>query len=250
MAQCSKSDLAKRFGRRRYGSATLMAAMVAGFAGMIGAMGGCESQSTIAAPLPIVRPVMRWQGARPAVAERPRTGRGVDWNVGADRNWIPPGHLEQKGRWRGIIIHHSATDWGNAQEFDELHKKRRDRNGEKWLGLGYDFVVDNGRGGPDGRVETGWRWHKQVTGAHCRPKGCRDNYWNEHTIGICLVGNFEKYRPSQSQYASLARLVRFLQKRYDIPLKQVKGHGQVAGARTQCPGRLFSWWELKRRLRK
>ena len=178
----------------------------------------------------------------PRFAPRGRTGGG------APAGWIPPSRIEDRQRWRGIIVHHSATHSGNAAEFNSLHQKRKDRNGEAWIGLGYHFVINNGRGGADGRVEAGFRWQKQMTGAHCRPRSCTHNYWNEHTIGICLVGNFEQTRPTQAQYKSLAKLIQFLQQRYSIPANAIQGHGDVAGAQTACPGRNFSWWTLRQQM--
>jgi len=154
--------------------------------------------------------------------------------------WIPPKNLEQPGRWRGILIHHSATPTGNAAEFDRLHKQRG------WDGLGYDFVINNGKGGRDGQIEVGWRWQQQREGAHCRVSDNDNNYWNEHTIGIVLVGNFEKTHPTNAQYESLAKLVSFLQDRYNIPRSQIKGHGDVDI--TKCPGRLFSFPQFFARL--
>ena len=76
-----------------------------------------------------------------------------------------------------------------------------------WDELGYHFVIGNGRGTPDGMIEVGSRWHKQKHGAHCKTP---DNYFNNHGIGICLVGDFTKRRPSAAQMASLEQLVRFL----------------------------------------
>ena len=178
----------------------------------------------------------------PRIEPRARTGPG------APAGWIPPSRIEDRKRWRGIIVHHSATSSGNAAEFNALHKKRKDRNGEAWLGLGYHFVINNGRGGTDGKVEVGFRWQKQMTCAHCRPRSCSHNYWNDHTIGICLVGKFEHTRPTQAQYNSLAKLIRFLQQRYTIPATAIQGHGDVAGAKTACPGRNFSWWTLRKQL--
>jgi len=178
----------------------------------------------------------------PRVEPRARTGPRVP------AGWIPPSGIEDRQRWRGIIVHHSATQSGNAAEFNSLHQKRTDRNGEAWLGLGYHFVITNGRGGADGEVEVGFRWQKQMTGAHCRPRSCTHNYWNEHTIGICLVGNFERERPSRAQYKSLAKLIRFLQQRYPIPANAIQGHGDVPGAQTACPGRNFSWWTLRQQM--
>ena len=160
----------------------------------------------------------------------------------AEAGWIPADGSEVPGRWEGIIIHHSGTRSGNAAQFDKWHRQ------QDWDGLGYHFVIDNGAGGPDGRVEVGYRWRNQMTGAHCREEQGDDNYWNEHTIGICLVGNFELQQPTPKQYDSLGRLVRFLQKRYNIPTHRIIGHRDVKP--TACPGRYFSWEELRRRLSK
>lgn len=162
--------------------------------------------------------------------------------------WIPSAGIEDRDRWHGIIVHHSATHTGNAPELHFLHQKRKDRNGDPWLGMGYHFVINNGHGGADGQVEVGFRWQKQMTGAHCRPRSCSHNYWNEHTIGICLVGNFERERPTQAQYNSLTGLIRFLQQRYHIPANMIQGHRDIAGAVTACPGRYFSWEILRQKL--
>jgi hypothetical protein len=159
----------------------------------------------------------------------------------APADWVPPQRLEQKGRWQGIIIHHSATLKGNAAFIDRLHKDRG------WEGLGYDFVIDSGNGGPDGAIEVGWRWKQQREGAHCRVTGDYTNYWNEHTIGICLIGNFEIQKPTEAQYKSLAKLVKFLQQRYGIPTSKIKGHGDADA--TRCPGRNMSIWKLKSMLK-
>jgi hypothetical protein len=161
--------------------------------------------------------------------------------IKAPADWIPPQRLEQKGRWQGIIVHHSATLKGNAAFIDRLHKDRG------WEGLGYDFVIDSGNGGTDGAIEVGWRWQQQREGAHTRVTGDYTNYWNEHTIGICLIGNFENQRPTDAQYKSLAKLIKFLQQRYGIPTSKIKGHGDVDA--TRCPGRNMSIWKLKNMLK-
>jgi hypothetical protein len=157
--------------------------------------------------------------------------------------WIPKGGREDRGRWKGIVIHHSATEWGNAREIDKWHKDRG------WDGGGYHFVINNGNGEKNGKVEVGFRWPIQREGAHCNAnKQNLNNYWNEHTVGICLVGNFEQRRPSNTQYDSLAKLISFLQQRYQIPTSKITTHGEVPGAITECPGKLFNWYEVQRRL--
>jgi N-acetylmuramoyl-L-alanine amidase len=142
-------------------------------------------------------------------------------------------------KWKYIIIHHSATDSGSALGFDKSHHARGfDR------GLGYDFVIDNGTANkPDGHIEVSPRWIKQEDGAHCKAgdMNCR-------AIGICLVGNFNQERVSKKQMDSLIYLVNLLRKYYNMPVNNILGHGQVKGAKTECPGSHFPWAEFKSRL--
>ena len=145
--------------------------------------------------------------------------RGDAWAVGRARDW------------RYIVIHHSATEDGNADEFDLAHRKRG------WDELGYHFVITNGDGGPDGVVQVGPRWRRQKWGAHCG--NTPNNEYNEHGIGICLVGNFCRRRPTSAQLASLDRLVRYLADRFEIPPENVIGHRDAPNARTACPGRFM-----------
>jgi len=146
--------------------------------------------------------------------------------------------LYRSNKWRYIIIHHSATDEGNAFDFDKLHKRKG------WEGIGYDFVIDNGTNGKaDGQIEVSPRWIKQEDGAHCRASDM-----NSKGIGICLVGNFSKERVSEKQMASLVYLVNILRKYYKIPQNHIMGHGQVSGAKTECPGKYFPWREFYNKL--
>lgn len=141
--------------------------------------------------------------------------------------------------WRFIVLHHSATHRGSAASFDNWH---RHHNG--WDELGYHFVIGNGTGSPDGTIEIGTRWPKQKHGAHCRVGD--DETYNNYGIGICLVGDFEKGRPTAGQMRSLARLVDYLATVYRIPNERIIGHGDVD--QTKCPGRNFSFEDLFQRL--
>jgi hypothetical protein len=149
----------------------------------------------------------------------------------------PSGGLEP--RWRYIVIHHSATLRGSATTFHKDHLE--DRGWDN--GLGYHFVIGNGQGSPDGAVEPGPRWLRQQTGAHC---STTDNRYNEHGIGICLVGNFEVDHPTAAQLDSLERLVRLLCWVCDIPSTDVRVHGDLKS--TLCPGRNFSLQDFIARL--
>ncbi len=151
---------------------------------------------------------------------------------------IPVIPLYPSKKWKYIIIHHSATDEGNSLYFDQYHLSRG------WEGVGYHFIINNGsKGKQDGQIEVSPRWLKQKNGAHCNA----DNM-NERSIGICLVGDFNSESVSEKQLDALVYLTDKLRKYYKIPLKRIMGHGQVRGAKTECPGKKFPWKEFKSRL--
>jgi hypothetical protein len=142
--------------------------------------------------------------------------------------WYP---LCAENCWKVIVIHHSASDFGGAKTFNEWHQARG------WDELGYHFVIGNGTDTPDGYVEVGNRWLKQKRGSHAKSA---DNFFNEYGIGICMVGNFEKTKPTAAQIRSLHLLMEFLMTRYDMTYKDVYGHKEVKGNQTDCPGKNVS----------
>ena len=93
-----------------------------------------------------------------------------------------------------------------------------------------------------GQVEVGPRWTEQKHGAHTKTA---DEYYNQHGIGICLVGNFDKYPPNPKQMESLARLVKYLCRQYHIPVSHIYTHGGITH-KTDCPGKYFDLAKLKR----
>lgn len=140
--------------------------------------------------------------------------------------WTPE---KLSGRWRRIIVHHSATPNGNAARFDRWHRKRGMENG-----LAYHFVIVNGKGKddpPDGTVEIGRRWGEQLHGGHVRGDAL-----NDEAIGICLVGNFLHEMPTPKQIASCKALIKRLRELTGLPAAAVIGHRQAPGQSTVCPG--------------
>ena len=138
--------------------------------------------------------------------------------------------------WEYVVLHHSATDEGNARRFDRYHREKR-----KWShGLAYHFVIGNGNGSGNGEIEVGDRWKNQIHGAHTANMD-----FNRISIGICLVGNFEKdNKPTGNQFASLISLVDYVSKRYKIPESNVIMHNQVVQKGTACPGKNFPYEQL------
>ena len=139
-----------------------------------------------------------------------------------------------KRQWNYIVLHHSADEVGSAEAFDRYHRRH---NG--WLGVGYNFVIGNGHGAPDGLVQVTFRWEKQIQGAHAG-----HDLYNQHGIGICMVGDFENGYPTRKQMEALVGLINFLQERCRIPTDQIVGHCHVRPGGTRCPGKHFPWYEL------
>jgi hypothetical protein len=140
-------------------------------------------------------------------------------------------------RWRFIIVHNSGTRQGNARIFDYYHRNvRRMRNG-----LAYHFVIGNGTSSGNGEVEVGDRWRRQINGGHVH-----SDYLNNISLGICLVGDFNRDQPTRAQLDSCEELVRYLRdrcgsvERHDIP---VRPHREMNPPRwpTDCPGDAFPY---------
>ena len=179
------------------------------------------------------------------VNERPKTGDINDESI----SWSTKYNKKKSFRgWKYIVIHHSATDSGNAAAF---HKYHTDKG---YGGLAYHFVIGNGKGCKDGKVEVGFRWKKQITGTHCSVRAWE---YNIYGIGICLVGNFSVKRPTKKQMKALYKLVLRLMKENDIQISNIVGHKEVVWdsdkektEQTSCPGKLFDMNAFRKNLRK
>ena len=148
------------------------------------------------------------------------------------------------GRWRCIVLHHTDTAGGSPEAIDRFHREVK-----KWQnGLGYHFLIGNGKGMKDGEVVMSRRWLEQLDGAHVRMKEnakvndfgmAKDANGNSFSIGVALVGDFEETMPTPAQLASLRSLLVCLRKTYGIGLAAITGHGDVAAQMTLCPGKCF-----------
>lgn len=140
-------------------------------------------------------------------------------------------------RWRFIIVHNSGTRQGNARIFDYYHKHvRRMRNG-----LAYHFVIGNGSSSGNGEIEVGERWRRQINGGHVH-----SDYLNNISLGICLVGDFNRDQPTRAQLDSCEELIRYLRARCgkvgrkEIPIRPHREMNPPRWA-TDCPGDDFPY---------
>lgn len=138
--------------------------------------------------------------------------------------------LQARSKTDLIVVHHSASADVPAAEIHAWHLVRG------WAGIGYHFVIRN-----DGSIERGRP--QDMIGAHAGAGV------NDHSIGICLCGNFMQDQPSEPQLVSLIELVIWLKKYYGVSVGSfdIKLHRQVAA--TECPGKLFPEKQFINRLR-
>ncbi len=134
-------------------------------------------------------------------------------------------------RWKSVIIHHSGELAGNPETIRRLHLAHGARS------LGYHFVIGNGNQMGDGVIHVGERWVSQEPGWHT--VGPDAEFYNQHAVSICLVGNGDRRPFTDRQTAQLIRLVRRLQQELGIPPSAVRLHRDVAGRLTSSPGRFF-----------
>lgn len=134
------------------------------------------------------------------------------------------------GRWQRIVLHHSATREATVQAMNQYHLKQRHMEN----GLAYHFVIGNGHGMRDGEIYVGNRWKKQLDGGHLASAA-----QNGTSLGICLVGNFDRDLPTPRQMQSLTALVAALQKRCGLSDSAVVTHQQINVTSTRCPGKRF-----------
>lgn len=133
-----------------------------------------------------------------------------------------------------VVVHHTAffvtdavkasvtnkTSWNAAvahvHQAQDLHKRVRG-----WSDVGYHYMIDwKGRifqGRPVDRL-----------GAHTEGN-------NRGSIGVVLLGDFSRQRPTLEQVASLKTLLRWLLSVHGISPKSIQGHNQFKY--TLCPGK-------------
>lgn len=111
-----------------------------------------------------------------------------------------------------IILHHTASSSASVEGINNDHLKRG------WAGIGYHFLIQ-----PDGTIDEA-RPIKYV-GSHCAGN-------NTSSIGIALVGDFRKTKPTDEQIKSLNELVKYLKGKVST-IKRVLNHNDLY--KTLCP---------------
>jgi len=156
-------------------------------------------------------------------AEAPPFHARAEWGAKAPTQPYTPDLLP----WR-VTLHH--TDGRYTASLAESLQETRfiqdfHQNGRKWTDIAYHFVVD-----PLGNI---------IEGRPLETLGAHSLNHNEGNVGVVLLGKYHAPRndqPTAPQLAAVAKLGRFLVKRFGLDPDSLKGHRDYR--QTDCPGDL------------
>lgn len=135
-----------------------------------------------------------------------------------------------------IIIHH--TDRNN--DFP-LFVKIRHIYLRKWEDIGYHYLIGNTR--PltfNGKLYRGR--NEAFQGAHALD-------YNHNSLGVCLIGNFDKKKPSQKQLQTLYIFLVSKLQQYKIQPENILGHKELSNVTKSCPGENVDMDEIRKRVK-
>jgi len=197
---------------------------------MLAACQSTISVSRVGEPIgadPRVRPIQ--------TTPRPRARTGVRTAVAPSaidrRDWARygpnPRRADRMNGIRRLTIHHDGMDAFTSSSSDaaarRLESIRRAHVGRGWADIGYHFAID-----PAGRV---WEGRPiDLQGAHVK-------HHNEHNLGVLVMGNYERQRPTDATIRGLESFVAAQLAAMGIDPDEVRTHRELAA--TACPGRFL-----------
>lgn len=126
-----------------------------------------------------------------------------------------------------ITVHHAAVDNSDLRSVDDVKRRlssiRNDhinRRPEPFADIGYHYIID-----PQGRVWEGRPLRYQ--GAHVADQ-------NDHNLGIMLLGDFTKQRPTTAAMNSLNAFLLQQMRTYRVQVNRVYTHREIG--KSTCPG--------------
>ena len=139
-----------------------------------------------------------------------------------------------------IIIHHSLTKDNETVSWNAIRNYHI--NVQKWSDVGYHYAIE--LVGDKYEILKGRMDNED--GAHCLG-------FNDRSIGICLIGNYDHTGPTEAQLKVLKKLVLSLMEIYQIPKMCVYGHWETFPMRNKtveksCPGNAFSMFSFRKSL--
>lgn len=192
-------------------------------------------------------------GSKPAIVARKKWGDATvnAWDarglagMTANATWMPTD--AEIAKPTHLIIHHTATpndgprsDWpARVRQIWGYHTITNN-----WGDIGYHFLIDPNGVIYEGRFNGVRSDGTVIDGAH-------DYGFNRGTIGISMLGTFDKVKPSAKASTALNNLIAYLMTTYrirpattafyahqNVTLNTILGHrdAQLSGRSTGCPG--------------
>lgn len=155
----------------------------------------------------------------------PTTVSRAQWGARAPRGTVA---TTTWSRRVGVAVHHSAgAASSSASAIRAIQNGDMDSDG--FQDVGYNWMVTQ-----DGRLWEGRAGGWLAIGAHA---GGQNTAW----VGVCWLGHSGNTAPSPAALATIRWVVDEARRRAGRQL-EVRGHGQVPGQATECPGsRLRAW---------
>jgi N-acetyl-anhydromuramyl-L-alanine amidase AmpD len=182
------------------------------------------------------------------------------------RGSAPP--QPRQGLVTGLAVHHSAmvnpaTGLSTATA-QAIFQDQVSRAG--WDHGAYHYLIR-----PNGLIEYALdeavpAYHAGFVDPDDRLGRERGQYWNEHYLAVCLLGWFDSGRqvrgedgpqavpdffthPPAAQWRALLDLIQVLRVRHRLPAESIRGHRELAGCQTRCPGDNLNLEALRAALR-
>lgn len=154
-----------------------------------------------------------------------------DW----DKSGIKPNYKKDKPK--RIVIHHSylptTGQYQGARTIRGILNYHVKTHG--WADIGYHYLMS-----PDGSEIFIGR-PDNVKGAHCGGYRSPDrvrNFGNTGSIGIMIVGDYDKEPTDRAMLESLMELIKMISEKHNISLTEVYGHCEnLTRPVKTCPGK-------------
>jgi N-acetylmuramoyl-L-alanine amidase len=131
--------------------------------------------------------------------------------------------MDHIGKIEYLSIHHT----GRNNDFP-FFVRLRHKYLRGWDDIGYHYLIGNTRPfTEEGKIYSGRP--EEFDGAHTRG-------YNHNSLGVCLIGDFDRVSPSERQLETLFAFLEQKIKQHDVPTKNVMGHNEFPGMTTSCPG--------------
>ncbi|MCX8104933.1 MAG: DUF1343 domain-containing protein [Ignavibacterium album] len=143
----------------------------------------------------------------------------------AEWGWQPLTRVLPEHKIDKITIHHGGELFPEDKDMIQYLRNLQSwsRREKKWIDIPYHFMID-------------LKGNIYETRPINYPGDTNTDYdVRDHAL-ICVVGNYEEQKINQSQLNSLVNLVSFLQNKYKVSDKDIRGHKDYTN-QTVCPGK-------------